>query len=311
MRDDRQAALLMKKLFAASALLAALCALSVPASAQWPDYPTANVPRKANGEPDLEGPVPRMADGKPDLSGVWQLKRTGRPRGPNEKPPPPPPGTPPLATFFNIGAGFPDGLPFQPWARKLREDRMAENNKDNPDAHCLPIGLTQFHMHPQPRKIIQTPNLIVILYESNYGVRQIFLDGRPSPPPDEVEPWWYGYSVGHWEGDTLVVQTTGLRDGGWLDVTGSPLTDQGKITERFRRVNYGNMQIDVTIDDPKAYTKPFTVRVNHQIMLNTDLIEFICLENEQSSRLYDQDEPAPADSAPETEASDGATTKSN
>jgi hypothetical protein len=284
----------MKKLLAAATLLAAFTALSAPASAQWPDYPTPNVPRKADGEPDLEGPVPRTAAGKPDLSGIWQLKRmrragpgAGAGGGPNQQPPPPPPGTPPLAAFFNIGAGFEDGLPFRPWARELREERMANNNKDNPDAHCLPLGLTQFHMHPQPRKIIQTPDLIVILYEANYGVRQIFLDGRPAP--EDPLPWWYGYSVGHWEGDTLVVETTGFRDGGWLDVTGSPLTSEGKIIERFRRVNYGNMQIDVTIDDPKAYTEPFTVRINHQIMLNTDLIEFICLENEQSSPLYDEE----------------------
>jgi hypothetical protein len=301
----------MKKLLSTAAVLAAFWALSSPASAQWPDYPTPNVPRKANGDPDMEGPVPRTASGKPDLTGLWQLKRSGRPRGPNAAPPPQPPGTPPLATFFNIGAGFPDGLPFQPWARKLREERMAGNNKDNPDAHCLPMGLTQFHMHPQPRKIIQTPDLIVMLYEANYGVRQIFLDGRPLPPTDEVLPWWYGYSVGHWEGDTLVVETTGFRDGGWLDVTGSPLTDQAKITERFHRVNYGNMQIDVTIDDPKAYTKPFTVRINHELMLNTDLIVFICLENEQSSELYETEDSATDESAPAASAASSNETRSN
>jgi hypothetical protein len=302
----------MKKILSMAALFAAFWALSLPASAQWPDYPTPNVPRKANGDPDMEGPVPRMANGKPDLSGIWQLKRNRRRGGPNEQPSAPPPGTPPQATFFNIGAGFPDGLPFQPWARKLREERMAGNNKDNPDAHCLPLGFTQFHMHPQPRKIIQTPDLIVMLYEANYGVRQIFMDGRPLPEPDEVLPWWYGYSIGHWEGDTLVVQSTGFRDGGWLDVTGSPLTDQGKITERFQRLNYGNMQIDVTIDDPKAYTKPFTVRINHQLMLNTDLFEFICLENEQSSELYQTDDSEPAESAPaEAAASSSETTRSN
>jgi hypothetical protein len=158
--------------------------------------------------------------------------------------------------------------------------------KDNPDAHCLPIGLTQMHLHPQPRKIIQTPKLIVMLYEAQGGVRQIFMDGRPLPNNDP-QPWWYGYSIGRWEGDDLVVETTGFRDDVWLDVNGSPLTTTGKMTERMRRTNYGSLQTDITIEDPKAYTKPFTVRVNHRIMLNTDLIEFICHENEKSSQYYD------------------------
>jgi hypothetical protein len=196
-------------------------------------------------------------------------------------------GLPPVATFFNIGAGFKEGLPFTPWAAELRKKRESTNAKDNPDAHCLPIGLTQLHMHPQPRKIIQTPDVIVILYEAQGEVRQIFTDGRPLPNNDP-QPFWRGYSVGHWEGDTLVVETIGFRDDVWLDVNGSPLTNTGKMTERFRRPNYGNMEITITIEDPKAYTKPFTVRVNHRIMLNTDLIEFVCNENEKSSPFYDK-----------------------
>jgi hypothetical protein len=159
--------------------------------------------------------------------------------------------------------------------------RKSENSKDNPDAHCLPLGLMQLHEHPQPRKIIQTPGLIVILYEAQGGVRQIFTDGR-SLPTNDPQPWWYGYSIGKWDGDTLVVETTGFRDDVWLDIDGSPLTNTGKMTERFRRVNYGTMQIDVTVEDPKAYTKPFTVRVNHRLMPDTDLIEFVCAENEKS-----------------------------
>jgi hypothetical protein len=146
------------------------------------------------------------------------------------------------------------------------------------------MGLMQFHEHPQPRKMIQTPELLVILYEGNAGVRQIFTDGRPVPKNDP-QPWWYGYSVGHWEGDTLVVETTGLRDNGWLDIDGTPQTDAATFTERFRRLNYGTMKIDVTIDDPKAYTAPFTVRVNQKLMVDertdAELIEFICAENER------------------------------
>jgi hypothetical protein len=162
--------------------------------------------------------------------------------------------------------------------------RKEQNSKDNPDAHCLPMGLMQFHEHPQPRKIVQTPAVLLILYEGNFGVRQILTDGRPLPDNDP-QPWWYGYSVGRWEGDTLVVQTKGLRDGGWLDIYGSPLTDAATITERFRRLNYGTMKIDVTIDDPKAYTKPFTVRVNQRIMPEGEIIEFICNENNRAPQL--------------------------
>jgi hypothetical protein len=184
-----------------------------------------------------------------------------------------------LYQFFDIGATLKNGLPFQPWALALRQQRAAENNKDNPDAHCLPLGLIQLHTHPQPRKIIQTPGLLVILYEANSGLRQIFTDGRQLP--DQAEPWWYGYSTGRWDRDTLVVETNGFHNDGWLDVEGSPLTDSAKMTERFRRPTYGNMDIAITVDDRKAYTRPWTVTVNHRVMLDTDLIEFVCQENEK------------------------------
>jgi len=256
---------------------AALAALSAPVSAQWPSHPTAGVPKTADGKPNLSAPAPRTPDGKPDFSGLWQNAfGIGGP-------PTADPNAPPAATFFNIGAGFKEGLPLRPWAAQLLKQRRDDNDKDNPDAHCLPMGLLQFHEHPQPRKIVQAPGLIVIVYEANYGLRQIFMDGRPLPNNDP-QPWWYGYSVGKWDGDTLVVETTGLRDGGWLDIWGSPLTDQAKITERFRRTNFGTLVVDVTIDDPKAYTKPFTVRFTQSLMLDTELIEFICNENEQSSQ---------------------------
>jgi len=165
----------------------------------------------------------------------------------------------------------------QPWAAELVKARVANNSKDNPDAHCLPMGFMQFHTHPQPRKIIQTPGVIVMIYEANHGLRQIFTDGRPLPPKDALG-WWYGYSIGRWEGDTLVVETSNFLDTDplWLDVRGSPLTEQGKVTERFRRTNYGTMEIEITIDDPKAYTKPFTVRLTQRLLPDTELIEFIC-----------------------------------
>jgi hypothetical protein len=166
-------------------------------------------------------------------------------------------------------------LPYQPWALELVTKRKADNSKDNPDAHCLPMGFMQFHTHPEPRKIVQTPTFMAIIYEANSGLRQIFMDGRSLPGKD-AEPWWYGYSVGKWDGDTLVVETSGFLDGQWLDVQGSPLTDQAKVTERIRRPNYGTLEIDVTVDDPKAYTKPWTVRVNQRLLPDSELIEFIC-----------------------------------
>jgi hypothetical protein len=262
-----------------TALVIAIVACSPSLSAQWPSYPTRGVPRTPEGKPNLDAPTPRTADGKPDFTGIWD--NAWFHGGKIATPPVSPPGEPPASAFLNLGAGFKDGLPFRPWAARLLQDRKDGGDRDNPDANCLPMGLMQFHEQPQPRKIVQTPELVVIVYEANYGLRQIFLDGRPLPNNDP-QPWWYGYSVGKWEGDTLVVETTGFRDGGWLDIWGSPLTDAAKVTERFRRLNYGTLQIDVTIDDPKAYTAPFSVRVNQRIVLGSEIIEFICNENEKS-----------------------------
>ena len=264
-------------------LLTLILAGSVSLAAQWPKYPAPGVPRDDKGQVRMDAPVPRMANGKPDLSGNWVRFRGegGGGRGRGAAPPPVDPNSPPVATFFELGANMPGGLPYTPWAAELRKQRDAANSKDNPDALCLPMGITQFHMHSQPRKMMQTPNLLALMYEANYGLRYIYTDGRALPPQGEVQPFWYGYSVGRWDGDTLVVETNNLRDDGWLDVRGSPLTDQAKITERFRRVSYGKLEIDITIDDPKAYTKPFTVRVNQQIAPDDEIIEFICNENQQ------------------------------
>lgn len=257
--------------------VALVLAVTATLGAQWPSHPVGKVPRTPDGKVDLRAPASRTADGKPDLSGVWAYAGVLGFRG---GPPPPPPGTPVQATFWNIEAGFKDGLPFTPYGAAVRKQRMDGNSKDNPDAACLPLGYMQMHTHSQPRKVIQQPELIVILYEANAGVRQIYLDGRPAPPAD-AEPWWFGYSRGRWEGDTLVVESTHFKDGGWLDVLGAPLTDQGRLTERIRRPSVGTLEIDVTIDDPKAYTRPWTVRVNQRLMPDTELIEFVCGENNQ------------------------------
>jgi len=262
--------------------------LSATALAQWPEYRNAKAPRTVEGKVDLSAPAPRTAGGRPDLSGVWEYMRP-----PGTPPPPPParatPGAPadiiPLAVrtsqFWNLGASFKEGLPFTPRAAELHRQRVASNSQDNPDAHCLPLGLMQLHTHGQPRKMIQTPDVIVIIYEANAGLRQIFTDGRPLPK--DPQPWWFGYSAGKWDGDSMVVETNGFRDLGWLDVEGSPLTEAGKLIERFRRRDYGHLQIEVTIDDPKAYTRPWTVTVHQRLMPDTELIEFVCQENEKDA----------------------------
>jgi len=268
----------MKAIFNAAAVMVVCAVLSPSLSAQWPTYPTWPVPRTATGEPNLSAPAPRTADGKPDFSGVWR----GAPTGQRGAPPPvSPPDGPPLATFRDIGSTFKEGLPLTPYGAEVLAKRKARNSKDNPEAHCLPMGIVQFHTQGAPRKFIQIPGLIVILYEASSGIRQIFTDGRPLPKLDDPQPWFYGYSTGKWEGDTLVVETNNLRDDGWLDIVGNPLTDQAKVTERFRRVSYGRMEIDITINDPKAYTKPFTTRHVQDIMPDGELIEFICLENQR------------------------------
>ena len=268
----------MKLAFGAAAIVVAFVA---PIAAQWPNHPSNKIPKTADGKVNLDAPPPRTADGHIDFTGVYEnlwfyQGRIGRP-------PVSPPGEPPQTEFAEIGAGFKDGLPFQPWAKALHDKRKEQNAKDNPDAHCLPMGLMQFHIHPQPRKIIQTPEMMVILYEGNAGIRQIFMDGRPLPKLGEVQPFWYGYSTAHWEGDTLVIVSNNFRDDGWLDINGSPLTDQATMTERWTRAKYGDLRIDVTIDDPKAYTAPFTVRLNQKIVPDMELIEFICAENERST----------------------------
>jgi hypothetical protein len=305
---------LMTTRFATTLLAVGLATFAMPAAAQWPSYPTRNVPRKADGTPNLTAPTPRTADGKPDLTGLWEIYLSSIAAAPppgeaspsrslqdsadsdgadnqlglTPSTPPSDPNAPPRATFFDIGANIEGGPPFQEWARALRAERVANNQKDNPDANCLPMGYMQLHGHPQPRKIVQTPELIVIMYEGNQGLRQIFMDGRELPEVNEdLQPWWYGYSIGRWEGDTLVVESVGFREDGWLDVFGSPLTEKGKLIERWRRPDYGHLEIDVTVDDPKAYTKPFTVRVSHQLTVDQELIEFICNENEKSSQHYD------------------------
>jgi hypothetical protein len=243
--------------------------------AQWFNYPTAGVPRKPDGSPNLAAPAPRTRDGQPDLSGIWaparqrpldeglagQLNATG--------------------PFWDFGSVIPGGLPYLPWAAELRNQRFADHSKDNPDVHCMPLGILQMNTHPLPRRFTQTPGYLAILYERDMEYRQVFTDGRPLPK--DPQPAWNGYSTGRWAGDTLVVETIGFRDGLWADYDGSPLTSAAKITERFRRIDFGSMEIEMTVDDPKAYTKPWTAKQNLALQLDSDLVEYVCLEGERDS----------------------------
>ena len=218
----------------------------------------------------MEGAAPRAADGHPDLSGVWDR---GQPSG----------------VFLRLDSLFKEGLPLEPWAAELAQSRQVSNSTGHPDAHCLPLHPVQLHTHPNPRKIVQTPGLVLIAYEANSGLRQIFLDGRTLPKAEDAQPWWYGYSVGRWDGDTLVVESNGFRDDGWLDErTGAPGTSALKLTERIRRPVFGRLEIDVTVDDPKAYTKPWSLHLTQSLMPDTELIEYICAENEQSVKHFPQ-----------------------
>jgi hypothetical protein len=247
---------------------------SGPSSAQWLRYPTSGVPRMRDGTPNLSARAPRMANGKPDFSGVWENDGfdPNRAEGLDA-------GGPPKTPFFDLAHGLKDGPPYQPWAAELSKERKADFGKDNPDARCLPLGPLQMMAHPLPKKIVQSPGLLVILHERNMEFRQIFTDGRGLPA--DQQPSWNGYSTATWEGDTLVVQTAGFRDGLWADFSGSPLSDLARMTERIRRPDYGRLQVEVTIDDPKAYTRPWTIKLNQHIALDTDLLEYACLENEK------------------------------
>jgi hypothetical protein len=245
-----------------TAPLATAILLAFSAHAQWLNHPTPGLPRTPDGKVNLAAPVPRTADGQPDLSGLWQPAAGGSD-----------------PQFRDIALEVKDGLPFQEWAGALVKARRDDLNKDDPDGHCMPLGPVKMHLHPYPRKILQNPGLMVILFERETTYRQIFSDGRPLPP--DPQPAFNGYSIGRWEGDTFVAETIGFKDGLWLDISGTPLTEAAKVTERFRRPTFGELEIEVTIDDPKAYTKPWTIRIKQTLAVDTEMLEFYCIENEK------------------------------
>lgn len=243
--------------------------------AQWPALIPSDAPRTPDGEVDVDAPAPRTANGTPDLSGVWGAGGSsyarGRPTGFSAPAP---------DVFEAIGLRYLPfvGAPLTDYGQALLRAREATDARDNPRGLCLPVGIMQLHIAALPARYVQTPRELVILYEGNGERREIFTDGR-SLPANDPQPWWNGYSVGRWEGDVLMVETTHFRDGGWLDAVGHPLTDAAKVTERFRRPSYGRMEIDITIEDRKAYLRPIRVRRNQALVTNGDLIESVCLEN--------------------------------
>jgi hypothetical protein len=264
------------------AVAAVLAMLSAPASAQWFRIRTPGLARLASGAPDLKAPAPRTADGKPDFSGIWLA----------DNPLPCPPSLrdgadclekiPLSRQTANIAIDLPGGLPYQPWAAALARQRSDDLSKDDPHVRCLPSNVARFWTLPHYTKIVQTRGLIVLLNEFNASYRQIFTDGRPLPV--DPQPNWNGYSTGRWMGDTLVVETNGLRDDLWLDMAGNPMTSAARVRERIRRPNLGSIEIEFTVDDPKAYTKPWTVLIKQALIVDTELLDEICLENEKSSQ---------------------------
>jgi hypothetical protein len=251
--------------------------LAAPLGAQWIHLPTPGVPTKANGLPNLEAPAPKTPDGKPNFSGMW-IPRDVIPCNTKER------GVqctelPIAPQLVNIGAGLKDGLPWQPWAAELVKRRQNELGANDPHTRCMPNTFPRAWAYPETQKILQMPGLLVVLHEFNASYRQIFFDGRTFP--EDMTPAWSGYSVGRWEGDTLVVETKGYRDGLWLDTTGNPLTDAADVIERIHRPNFGSLEIEVTVNDPKAYTKPWTVTMHDKILLDTEMIDFMCMENEK------------------------------
>jgi hypothetical protein len=237
--------------------LGAIGATSV--EAQW-RYRDPTAPRTATGAVDTKAPPPRTAAGIVDLSGIWQTD---------------------VKFNANLGADLrPGSIPMLPWGRALFDERQKTLGKDDPEGFCLPPGVPRAGGVPFPQKIIQLPTMVIVLYETRTTFRQIFLDGHTLPA--DPQPTWMGYSRGRWQGDTLVVDTTGFNGLTWLDDAGHPASEQMKVTERFRRPDFGHLFIDITIDDPKAYATPWTVTQEYQLTADGELIEYVCNENNLS-----------------------------
>ena len=265
-----------------AAIVAVLgAALLAPAAqAQWERLPDPSIPRASDGEPRLTAPAPRSG-GRPDLSGVWMPDADPLPPGIQAVE-----GDQPLPRhMINITADLPpESVQMTPWAATVFEERLAAGGTDQPTAHCRPTGVPWLNAITLPYKIVQAPDLVLVLYEENSVFRQIFLDGRK--PVDDPLPRYMGYSTGRWEGDELVVETTGISENTWLDAMGHPHSASLQLTERFRRPSAGHLEIETTVDDPEAYAQPITYTVTATAMPDDDLLEYFCTDNEKSSEHY-------------------------
>lgn len=276
----------MPALRAAAAIVLLTCT-AWPLAAQWLNYPTPGLPRLADGRPDLTAVPPRTADGKPDLSGIW-IKDT--------------PGV--LDYFYDLAKGLPAGsVVMTPWAQAIAQQRQRRNHVDDPWGYCLaPPGVPRINVSPPSAfKIVQTPNLLALLYDldTNPTFRQIHTDGRPLPK--DPEPTWLGYSIGRWEGDALVATTSGFRDGGWLDTQiGRPHSDALRVIERMRRLSIGRMEMAITIDDPKAFVKPWTVTVPFRLVPDSELLEGSCESHDKTVVHRRGNAPPPEPPSPRT-----------
>ena len=269
-------------------IIVALAAAPTFAQAQWLNHPTPGIPRTPDGKPNLSARTPRAADGRPNLSGLWQTEAApaemlerlipGATNGAGEEP---------LSQYFiNILSDFkPETAPIQPAAAALFLQRAKTFSKESPLSHCLPEGMPLVEMAPAPYKIVQTPGLTVMLYERDTTFRQVYTDGRKLPP--DPQPSWLGYSVGKWDGDSLVVDSNGFNDRGWLDARGHTHSEALHLTERFHRLDFGHMEVQLTIDDPQTYTRPFTIHLKQRLQADTDVLEAFCAENEKDSRHVD------------------------
>lgn len=233
------------------------CLPSTPAQAQW-IYRNPTAPRTGAGTVDMRAPAPRTTGGMVDLSGVWQTD---------------------IKFNANLAADLrPEDVPLLPGARASYDERQQSLGKDDPEGFCLPPGVPRVNGVPFPIKIIQTPSVVVFLYETRATFRQVFLDASHTLPPDP-QPTWMGYSKGRWDGDTLVVETVGFNDKTWLDDNGHPHSDAMKVTERYRRPDFGHMFVDITIDDPKSYAHPWSVTQEFRLGADDELLEYVCNEN--------------------------------
>lgn len=259
-----------------------LLVTAAAAPAQWAKQRDPRVPSLRDGKPNLAAPTPRTADGKPDLSGVWMNLGDPLPKGaqavegPDFKAP---------RFFFDVTADMkPEQVQMEPWAEALSKQHLESHGVADPISHCKPVGIPALDASYPPYKITQTARLVTVLYEYHGTFRQIFLDGRkPVPDPN---PTWMGYSTGRWDGDSLVVETVGFNDLGWLDRVGHPHSDALHVTERFRRRDVGHMELEVTVDDPKTYRKPIVWRQQVTLMPDEDLIEYFCEDNERDVQNF-------------------------